>query len=73
MLSLCFNHVATVAGPFCSSVFHFQAKLSKICDTFFSCEKKAMKLSLVHKNVNTFSPIKGNLIAPTAVVSRSHD
>ena len=28
MLSLCFIHVATVASPFCSSVFHFLAKLS---------------------------------------------
>ena len=37
MLSLCFNHVATVAGPFRSSVFHFPAKLSKVCEIFFSC------------------------------------
>ena len=43
MLSLCFSHVATVASPFCSSVFHFLAKLSKTCEIFFSLEKKTMK------------------------------
>ena len=64
MLPLCFSHVATVASPFCSSVFYFLAKLSKICEIFFSCEKK-MKLSLLHKNVNTSSHIKGNLMALT--------
>jgi len=53
MLSLCFSHVATVANPFRSSVFIFLAKLSKICEIFFSCEKKTMKLSLLHKNVYT--------------------
>ena len=31
MLSLCFSHVATGASPFCSNLFHFLAKLSKIC------------------------------------------
>jgi len=67
MLSLRFNHVATVASPFCSSVFHFLAKYSKI---FFSCEKKPMKLSLLHKNVNTSSHIKGNWMT---VVSSSYD
>jgi len=67
MLSLCFNHVATVASPFCSSVFHFLAKLSKIWEIFFSCEKKTMKLSLLHKNGNTSSHIKGSLMAPTTV------
>jgi len=73
MLSLCFNHVAIVASPFRSSVFHFLAKLSTICEIFFSCEKKRMKLSLLRKNVNAFSHIKGNLMALTAVVSSSYD
>ena len=69
MLSLCFNHVATVASPVRSSVFHFLAKHSKIWEIVFSCEKKTMKLSLLHKNVNTSSHIKGNLMAQTAVFS----
>jgi len=73
MLSLCFSHVATIASPFRSSVFHFLAKLSKICELFFSCEKKTMKLSLLHKNVNTSSHIKSNLMAQTAVVSSNYD
>jgi len=81
MLSLCFNqsydlpspYVATEASPFHSSVFYFLAKLSKICEILFSCEKKTMKLSLLHKNVNTSSHIKGNLMALTAVVSSSYD
>jgi len=65
MLSLCFSHVATIASPFGSSVFPFLAKLSKICEIFFSCEKKTMKLSLLHNNVNTSSHWKGNLMALT--------
>jgi len=81
MLSLCFNqsyescspYVASVASPFHCSVFHFLAKLSRICEIFLSCEKKPMKLSLLHKNVNTSSHIKGNLMALTAVVSSSYD
>jgi len=73
MLSLCLNHVATVASLFPSSVFHFLAELSKICEIFFSREKKTMKLSLLHKNVNTSSPIEGNLMALTAVFSSSYD
>jgi len=67
MLSLCFSHVAIVVSPFRFSVFHFLAKLSKICEIFFSCEKKTMKLRLLHKNVNTSSHRKGNLMALTAV------
>jgi len=67
MLSLCFSHVATIASPFRSSVFHFLAKLSKICEIFFSHEKKTMKLSLLHKNVNTCIHRKGNLMALTMV------
>jgi len=67
MLCLCFNYVATVVSPFDSNVFHFLAKLSKICEIFFSWEKKTMKLSLLHKNVSTSSHRKGNLMALTAV------
>jgi len=66
MLSLCLNHVPTVASLFRSSVFHFLAKLSKICEIFFSREKKTMKLSLLHQNVKTSSHRKGNLMALTA-------
>ena len=66
MLSLCFSHLVTVASPFRSSVFHFLAKLSKICVIFFSY-KNTIKLSLLHNNVNTSSHRKGNLMAPTAV------
>jgi len=67
MLSLCFSHVATVASPFRSSVLHFLAKLSKICEIFFSRENKTMKLSLLYKNVNTSSHRKGNLTALTTI------
>jgi len=67
MLSLCFSHVATIASPFHSCVFHFLAKFSKICEIFFSCEKKTMKLSLLHKDVNTSSHKKSNLMALTTV------
>ena len=67
MLSLSFSHVATVASPFRSSLFHFLAKLSKICEIFFSCEKKTMQLSLLHKNAITSSHRKGNLVALTTV------
>jgi len=67
MLSLWFSHVPTVACPFRSSVFHFLAKLSKIWEIFFSCEKKTIKLSLLDKRINTSSHRKGNLMALTAV------
>jgi len=67
MLSLRFSQVATVASPFCPSVFHFLTKPSEICEIFFSCEKKRMNLSLLHKNVNTSSHWKGTLMALTAV------
>jgi len=67
MLAVSFSNVATVESPFHSSVFHFLAKLSKICEILFSCEKKEMKLSLLHKNVSTSSHRKGNLMALTAV------
>jgi len=61
MLSLCISHVATVASPFRSSVFHLLAKLSKIC------EKKINEVKLLHNNVNISSHRKGNLVALTAV------
>ena len=67
MLCLCFSHVATVASSFRSSVFHFLAKLSKICEIFFSGGKNTMNLSLLHRNVNTSSHRKGNLMALTTV------
>jgi len=51
MLFLCFSHVVTVASPFRSSVFHYLAESSKICEIIFHV--KTMKLSLLHKNVNT--------------------
>jgi len=73
MLFLRFNHVATIASPFRSSVFHFLAKLSKICKILFSCEQKTMKLSLLHNNVNASSHIKGNLMALTAVVISTYN
>jgi len=38
MVSLCFGHVATIASPFYTSVFHFKVKFSKICEIFLSCE-----------------------------------
>jgi len=69
MVSLCFSREATVVSPFCSSVFHFLAKLSEICEIFFSCEKKTMKLSLLHEHVNTPSHRKGNLMALTGFIS----
>ena len=71
MLSLYFSHLATLASPIRSNVFHFLAKVSKICEIFFSCEK--MKLSLLHKNVNTSSHRKDNLVALTAVYQLSGD
>jgi len=67
MLSLCLSHVATVVSPFWSSVFHFLAKLSKICEIFFLCATKTTKLSLLHKNANTSSHREGDLMALTAV------
>ena len=66
MLSLSFNRVATVASPVRSGAFHFLAKLFRICEIFL-CEKKTIKSSMLHKNVNTSSHIKGNLMALTAV------
>jgi len=67
MLSLCLCHVATIASQFRFSVFHFLAKLSKICEILLLCEKKRMKLSLLYRSVNTSSRRKGNLMALTTV------
>jgi len=66
MLSL-FALAMWPASPFLSSVFRFVAKLCKIFAIFYSCEKKTMKLSLLHRNVDTFSPRKDILMAQTAV------
>jgi len=55
MLSLCFSHVATGASLLCSSVLHFLAKFSIICEIFISCEKKTLKLSFLYRNVNSSS------------------
>jgi len=55
------------ASPFHYSVSYFLAKLSKICETLFSCDKERLELSLLHKNVNTSSHRKGNLMALTTV------
>ena len=46
MLSVCFSHAVTVASPFRSSVFHFLAKLSRICEIFFPHVKRN-KIKLV--------------------------
>jgi len=43
------------------------AKLSRVFEIFFSCERKTKKLSFLNKNVNTSGHRKGNLIALTAV------
>jgi len=78
ILSLWFGHVATVASPLCSSVFHFLlANLYKIREIFFSYKKKITKLyrlSLLHKNVNASRyRNKGYLMALTTVISSSYD
>jgi len=70
---LCFSHVSTGVSPFRFSVFHFLAKLSKICKIFFSCERKTMKLALLHENVNTSTHRNGNLVALIAVYQLSYD
>ena len=49
------------------SVSYFLAKLSKSCETLFSCDKERLELSFLHKNVNTSSHRKGNLMALTTV------
>ena len=59
--------IESLSYELCSSVFQFLANLSKICEIFLACEKKTMMLCLLHKNVNTSSRRKGNLMALTAV------
>jgi len=59
MISLCISHVVTVAGPFRSSVlFRCLAKLSKICEIFFSCEKKINEVKLVTQQCKHVQPQK---------------
>jgi len=67
MLSLCFSHVATVASPFRFSVFHFLAKLSKICEIFFSCKKKNNEVKFVTRECTHISHRKGNLVTLTTI------
>jgi len=56
MLSLNISHVATIASPFCSSVFHFLAKL--LSEIFFSCEKKINEVKLVTQECKYIQPQK---------------
>jgi len=56
MLSLCFSHVANVANPFCSSVFHFLAKLSEIFEIFFLCGKENNEVKLVTQECKHIQP-----------------
>jgi len=58
MLSLCINHVVTVANPFRSSVFHLLAKLYKICEIFCSCEKENREAKLVTQECKDIQPQK---------------
>jgi len=58
MLSLCISHVVGVASPFRPSVFRFLAKLSKICEIFFSCEKKNNEVKLVTQECKHIQPQK---------------
>ena len=57
MLSLCISPVTTVASPLGSSVFHFLAKLSKICEIFI-CEKKINEVKLVTQECKYIQPQK---------------
>ena len=74
MISPFFNHTATVAKQFHSSVFHFLAKVSKLCETFL-CEKKTMKLSLLHKNLMAITAVelwlKGSRYAKQIVITQA--
>jgi len=58
MLFLYISHVATVASPFRPSVFHFLAKCFKICEIFFSCEKKTNGVKLVTQECKRILPQK---------------
>jgi len=66
MLSLCINHVATVANPFALVYSISWLNFLKFV-RFSSHMKKTMKLGLLHKNVNTSGHREGNLMALTAV------
>jgi len=55
---LCISPVASVASLFHSSVFHFLAKLSKICEIFFPCEKKNNEVKLVTQECKHIQPQK---------------
>jgi len=55
---LCMSHVASVASPFRSSVFHFLAKLSGICEIFFSYEKENNEVKLVTQECKHILPQK---------------
>jgi len=57
MLSLCISHVATITSPFRSSVFHSLAKLSKVCEIFFSYEKKN-EVNLITQECKHIQPQK---------------
>jgi len=52
------SHVASVASPFRSSVFHFLAKLSGICEIFFSYEKENNEVKLVTQECKHILPQK---------------
>ena len=56
MLSLGFSHVATIASPFFSSVFHFLAELSKICRDFLPMRKENNEIKLVTQECNDIQP-----------------
>ena len=47
MLALCISHAASVVSPFRFNVFHFLAKLFKICEILFSCGKEINEVKLV--------------------------
>ena len=58
MLSFYFAHVTTVASSFRSRVFNFLAKLSKICEISFSCEKENNEIKLVTHECKRIQPQK---------------
>jgi len=58
MLSLYISHVTSVASLFRCSVLHILAKFSKICEIFFSCEKKNNEVRLVTQECKHIQPQK---------------
>ena len=58
MLFLYISHVAAAASPFRSSVFHFLAKLSEICEIFLWCEKKINDVKLITQERKHIQPQK---------------